>query len=767
MSDAIRSTTSIILVTYNKLDYTKQCVESIRRHTQKGCYELIIVDNGSTDGTVDWATNESDIIVIDNGSNAGFPKGCNQGLAAASGELLMLLNNDTIVTPGWLDGLKRCLLSDERIGAVGPVTNSASYWTTIPVTYKTIEEMELFASALHAIPDKTRWEERVKLVGYCLLMKREAWERVGPFDECFGIGNFEDDDYCLRLRMAGYRLLLCGDTFIHHFGSVSFSSEPELFRQTFNNNANVFRVKWGFDPGEATYIRMDFSTVIQRESHEYRREDSSILEIGCGCGATILHLLKQFPAAKWYGVERNELAARVAEASGITVFRSNEPEDWTLPAEGLDGILIGDAHAYGTPQSMKRLVSLLRPGGWIIGCFANRYYFENIRQYLDPTNVKAQRQAAIQYTKQQVNQLFTQSGFAYVKVTLAEHKPQEHLDYIRLLEQVTNEMISDELTAAYLLVYGRVASSVQEQEPEAVVTPAEPGRVHDREGKSLEDVNVQKIEPAAALKAMKREMPSPERQELLKEQNDVQFTGERLVVNQAVKQSYNSVYHEHMRRYEFAGTRVNGLRVLDAACGAGYGSAMLKQAGAAEVIGIDVDRVSLELAERDYGSGGVSFVKGDVLRLPFEDEAFDAVVSFETIEHVASGADFIKETARVLKAGGLFIVSTPNRTVTNTHIYFEERPFNEHHRFEYRTAELIGELVQHYAVEAVYGQNAFDDSLFPAMRWLRQTNGIAPGRGKEHKRAWTPDELIPLHLLKSAEPMYVVALCRKTKGLQA
>ncbi|HTG69440.1 MAG TPA: methyltransferase domain-containing protein [Candidatus Udaeobacter sp.] len=767
MSDANGCMTSIILVTYNQLDYTKQCVESIRRHTQRSCYELIIVDNGSTDGTEEWAKNESGIIVIANGCNAGFPKGCNQGMAAASGDLLMMLNNDTIVTPGWLDGLKRGLLSDDRIGAVGPVTNSASYWTNIPVAYKTIEEMELFASALHAIPDKTKWEERVKLVGYCLLMRREAWEKAGPLDERFGIGNFEDDDYGLRLRLAGYRLLLCGDTFIHHHGSVSFNSEPELFQQTFRNNAQFFMEKWGFHPGDATQIRMDFTTVIQRESHEYRREDGSFLEIGCGCGATILHMKKQFPDAKWYGVERNELAARVAEASGITVFRSEEPENWYLPAEGLDGIMIGDAHAYGTPQAMKRLVSLLKPCGWIIGCFANRFYFENVRQYLDPANVRAQRQAAIQYTLQQVNQLYVQSGFSYVKVTLAEHKPQEQLDYIRLLGQITDEAITDELTAAYLLVYGRVPSAVQREEADKNGEPAELG-VNGEEGEeTLAQAVVQETAQAALANEAKQISPPEEEADQLTEQNDVRFTGERLVVNQAVKQGYSSVYHEHMSRYEFAGPLVKGLRVLDAACGAGYGSAMLKRAGAAEVVGVDVDGPSLERAGRDYGSSGVSFAEGDVLRLPFEDESFDAVVSFETIEHVASGADWIRESARVLKDGGLFIVSTPNRAVTNMHIYFEEQPFNQHHRFEYRTAELIGELVMHYAVEAVYGQNAFDDSRFPAMRWLRQMNAIAPDRSEEHKRNWTPHMLIPLHELKSAEPMYVVAVCRKTKRNKA
>ena len=93
--------TSIIILTHNKLEYTQLCINSIRDFTEVGSYEIIIVDNNSTDGTVEWLSKQPDILSIFNSENLGFPKGCNQGIEASTGDNILLLNNDTIAT---LDG---------------------------------------------------------------------------------------------------------------------------------------------------------------------------------------------------------------------------------------------------------------------------------------------------------------------------------------------------------------------------------------------------------------------------------------------------------------------------------------------------------------------------------------------------------------------------------------------------------------------------------------------------------------------------------------
>lgn len=116
--------TAIIILTFNNFKYTKDCIESIRHYTQKGTYELIVVDNNSADETREWLLGQPDILLKLNDQNEGFPKGCNIGIGMAQPDSdILLLNNDTIVTPNWLENLRTCLYSNDQIGAVGAVSN--------------------------------------------------------------------------------------------------------------------------------------------------------------------------------------------------------------------------------------------------------------------------------------------------------------------------------------------------------------------------------------------------------------------------------------------------------------------------------------------------------------------------------------------------------------------------------------------------------------------------------------------------------------------
>lgn len=295
--------TSIIILTYNKLEYTKKCIESIRKYTKDEEYEIIIVDNNSTDGTRSWIENQNDIKSILNKENVGFPAGCNMGIKISKKENdILLLNNDTIVTINWISNLKKCLYSAGNIGAVGPVSNSCPYYQTISSNYENDSELQDFAKDYNK-SDSTKWEERQKLIGFCMMIKRKALDKVGLLDEIFSPGNYEDDDYSIRLIKAGYKLYLCNDTFIHHYGSVSFSNNKKYSKMLIENEKK-FKDKWGFTSRENMNIYKNYEKLIDKK-------DPKILEIYCGTGATAMYLKRQF-SALYYGYDDNKNAIEIA-----------------------------------------------------------------------------------------------------------------------------------------------------------------------------------------------------------------------------------------------------------------------------------------------------------------------------------------------------------------------------------------------------------------------------------------------------------------------
>ncbi|MDV4149716.1 glycosyltransferase [Clostridium sp. AL.422] len=298
--------TSIIILTYNNLDYNKICIESIKKYTNSD-YEIIVVDNNSTDGTVEWLESQKDIKVIYNKENLGFPKGCNQGIRIVTGEEILLLNNDTIVTPNWLENLKECLYSSEEIAAVGPVTNSCPNYQTVPIDYTSVEEMIIFAEEYNKSEPK-KWEEKLRLIGYCMLTKKDVIDKIGLLDEEFTPGNFEDDDYSFRIRNAGYKLMLCKNSFIHHFGSLSFGEVSTKYSELLRRNRRKFINKWGIDPYDIIHIEKEISDIIIEKS-KLDNLEPNILHIGCLGGATLLKIKNEIPKASLYGIEKSKKVA--------------------------------------------------------------------------------------------------------------------------------------------------------------------------------------------------------------------------------------------------------------------------------------------------------------------------------------------------------------------------------------------------------------------------------------------------------------------------
>jgi len=245
---------SIIVLTYNGLDYTKEFVNSVLKNTNEN-YELIIVDNASTDHTVQYLKelekNLKHIKVIFNKENLGFPAGVNQGIVASSGSYILLANNDILVTEGWLERLIEVAESDYHIGIVGPICNEVSgVQKDNNAKYNSIEEMLKYAENVRT-EKKGMVLEFPRITFLCALIKKELVYKIGGLDERFSPGNFEDDDFSLRTQLAGFKAVVAKDIFIHHFGSKSFTSDGiENYTKRLETNKKIFIEKWGADPEE-------------------------------------------------------------------------------------------------------------------------------------------------------------------------------------------------------------------------------------------------------------------------------------------------------------------------------------------------------------------------------------------------------------------------------------------------------------------------------------------------------------------------------------
>ncbi|ORU00562.1 Glycosyl transferase, group 2 family protein [Anaerovibrio sp. JC8] len=307
--------TSIIILSYNALEYTQLCIDSIRKHTRPGTYEIIVVDNASKDGSAEWLKQQNDIRLILNQENVGFPKGCNQGMKIAQGTEMLLLNNDTIVTPRWLDNMLAALYSGADIGAVSCLTNHCSNEQSISnVEYESLEGLEEAAEKFNQ-QDSHKWYPWLLLVGFCLMFKRDVYERIGGLDEAFSPGNFEDDDYCLRMRQAGYELLLCGDTYIHHFGSVAFSGKnnPEQqlekerkYQQLIERNRAYFLQKW--EVTENYHMSDEMITSMADEIEQGK----DILIVNCDLAYNLFWLHRRNASLRLYGLTDSEIGMQMA-----------------------------------------------------------------------------------------------------------------------------------------------------------------------------------------------------------------------------------------------------------------------------------------------------------------------------------------------------------------------------------------------------------------------------------------------------------------------
>lgn len=434
---------SILIIGYNNLQkHTKYCVESILKYTADIDYELVLLDNGSSDGTLEYFKsvphNKKKIIRVTNNKGGNF--GVYLATQYLTGRYAVMIANDVYVTKNWLSNIIKCAESDERIGFVATASDYISNLQAVNLTFSSLEEMQLKAERYN-ISDPRKWEERLRLMPAIAFYKRECLDIIGSLDYAFQ-HDFSDDDISIRIRRAGYKLMFCGDVFVHHEGPTATSSTPREKFELLKTGKDIFRQKYfGIDAwDDANNFELLMLNLINPE--ELRgKSKPSVLGIDVKCGTPILQLKNKLRLADIFDTE---LSAFVQDpkywldlktiCEGKVIVDRIEFLLEHFSSESFDYILLGNPlNSY--PESDKilnNILSLLKSEGQLLIKLRNHFdphVFLKSAGKDYPNGNKSVSHSDIDH----LNQVLMQNGYTVKDIKLA----------LQPLDDATKEAVCD------------------------------------------------------------------------------------------------------------------------------------------------------------------------------------------------------------------------------------------------------------------------------------------------------------------------------------
>ncbi len=440
---------TVLVTAYNRLEKTKRCVESILAHTTRGTYELFLIDNGSTDGTLEYFQSidyeYKKILHITKNVGAGFPS--TQIALSDLRDYVAILADDNIVTEHWLDNLLTCIKSDPKIGMVTPVGNNMSNLQTVELKYSSFEEMQEKA-ADYNVSDPKKWEERLRLITLGTLYRKEVLLAIGwPIGDAGFAHNFMDDDASFTIRRAGYRTILAGDTWIchDHLYEVHTKEEYESFQENIEIGRQNFRCKYhGLDAWDDVnnFLKPHLRLMPDPECEQKAR----ILGIDVKCGTPMLDLKNWLRSNNVYDTS---LSAFTRDAKywldlksiceGEVVCDREEYFPADFKEETFDYVVIDRAvNLYHNPQKLlKEAFALCKRGGCVI-C-----KLKNTSTYVEFANALGRRdlydtEYAKNITVEATNQYLKQFGSIEMIVPVS-------LDVEDRIPGQVNELLPDNL----------------------------------------------------------------------------------------------------------------------------------------------------------------------------------------------------------------------------------------------------------------------------------------------------------------------------------
>lgn len=279
---------AVCIIAFNRLDKTKLCVESVLKYTQDIEYKLVLLDNGSTDQTLNYFKDivHPNKVIYHVTKNLGAIYAGTFLMKEVKEKYMAFVANDCIVTSNWLSNMLTCMKSDRQIGMVCPVSTNISNFQEMYIgEYQNMEEMQQFA-AQHNKSNPLIWEERMRLIPVLAMYKKEMLDIIGVLDPGF-YHEFSDDEFSARIRRGGYKMVLCLDTFIEH---NHFFEERNLEKENISTN-------YGFLNYQKKFGNINPITDIQNYIRQYllniqldigTEQYIKILGIDVKCGGPLL-----------------------------------------------------------------------------------------------------------------------------------------------------------------------------------------------------------------------------------------------------------------------------------------------------------------------------------------------------------------------------------------------------------------------------------------------------------------------------------------------
>lgn len=442
---------TIMVQAYGRLEKTKKCVESILKYTNVP-YRLVLEDNGTVDDEVmDYfnSIDYKDKTVVKITKNITGVYGINQVMKQVDTKYFIMVANDIIVTPRWAENLMICAESDERIGIVTPVsTNISNNQMETLGGFETDEEMFYKAEAFNRSNPKL-WEERIRLIPTATLYRTEVFQEVGLYDTGF-IHDFGDDDYTFRVRRAGYKLILCRDTFVHHNHNVFVMEDKDVERanQIARKGRKDFGVKhFGLDAWDDTNnsIAGYLSTIHKKE----REERKKILAIEPKCGVPVLDLKNYYRSQGIFNVECEAFSSEVkyftdlrSICQKVTSGSVNELNRYYHKYMFDAVVLCKSLNLYDrTEELIEFLYDTLKIGGILLFSIKNVCDYRNFLYSLNVISLREQEKPKILYFQDVYEQL-RQYGATNVNVLGENHFVQSEI--VNEVKQLYQKMLAQE-----------------------------------------------------------------------------------------------------------------------------------------------------------------------------------------------------------------------------------------------------------------------------------------------------------------------------------